>query len=162
MEIRRTNPSDEDEICRLYIESWKAGYRGLLPQKFLDELSGDRWKGREFLRDEGSFVITESGKILGHVHIRPAEDSKMQGWGEVHTMYVLPGFWGKGYGSELFRYALNRLKEQGFSRVYLWVLQGNERAMGFYAKHGFRETSDTLECEVGGALVTDIRFIKEQ
>ena len=32
MEIRRMEPQEADEVARLYVSSWQAGYKGLLPQ----------------------------------------------------------------------------------------------------------------------------------
>lgn len=83
----------------------------------------------------------------------------MQGWGEVWTLYVLPEYWGKGYGGALLRHSVNWLTEQGFERIYLWALETNQRARRFYEKNGFIETADTLSCELGGVTVTDIRYI---
>lgn len=161
MEIRLTQPADEPELLELYLASWKEGYKGLLPQKFLDELNGERWRGK-FIGEAGSFVLTENGRIIAHCNARPAEDIAKQGWGEIHTMYVHPDYWRKGYGSILFSHAVNWLREQGFDNIYLWVLTGNKRGVAFYKKQGFAKTADTLQCEVGGTTVTDIRFISER
>lgn len=32
-------PQEADEAARLYVRSWQAGYKGLLPQYYLDLLS---------------------------------------------------------------------------------------------------------------------------
>ena len=32
-------PQEADETARLYVRSWQAGYKGLLPQYYLDLLS---------------------------------------------------------------------------------------------------------------------------
>lgn len=161
MIIRRMTEDDLAEIGVLYSESWKAGYKGLLPQDYLDKTVPERWTDRNVFLDNGSFVILDGERIAAHVHVRPAAEEKMSGWGEIHTMYALPQFWGTGCAGELFDYAVNQLHERGFDRIYLYVLEGNERAARFYRKHGFTPTDDTVKCEVGGVTVTDIRYIKE-
>lgn len=154
--------SDLREVDELYVAAWKAGYIGLLPQDYLDSLTSkiaDR-SPKSYFFDEGSFVILDGTQIAAHCHVRPAAESKMRGWGEIHTMYALPQFWGKGHAGELLDYAANWLYERGFDDVYLYVLEGNERAERFYAKHGFTLTEDTIQCEVGVKTVTDRRMVK--
>lgn len=47
----------------------------------------------------------------------------------------------------------------GYSRVAVWVLEGNERAIAFYKSHGFAfdGASQTLTL---GTEVTDLRMIR--
>lgn len=161
--IRRMTADDLREVDSLYVAAWKAGYKGLLPREFLDGLTSkivDR-SPKSYFFDEGSFVILDGERIAAHVHVRPAAEREMAGWGEVHTMYALPEYWGSGFAGELFDYAVNRLRERGFERIYLYVLEGNGRAAAFYRKHGFSPTEDTLDCEVGGVTVRDFRYIAE-
>lgn len=153
---------DLREVDALYVQAWKVGYKGLLPQEFLDGLTSkivDR-SPKSYFFDEGSFVILDGERIAAHCHARPAAEDKMSGWGEIHTMYALPEYWGKGFAGELLEYAVERLHERGFAGVYLYILKGNERAARFYQKHGFTPTADTIQCTVGGVIVTDIRYIK--
>ncbi len=160
MKIRKMTENDLREVGALYTAAWKKGYKGILPQDFLDGIEPERWSGRIDFLDEGSFVIIDGEQIAAHVHARPAAEENMSGWGEIHTMYALPQFWGTGCAGELFDYAVDWLNKQGFERIYLYVLNGNERAARFYRKHGFAPTEDTLDCEVGGMTVTDTRYIK--
>ena len=91
-----------------------------------------------------AFVLTEGGVIAGHSCARPAADEKMPGWGEVHTLYVLPEYWGRGFGTALLDNSVRWLKNQGFDRIYLWALDGNVRARRLYEKYGFTPTADAL------------------
>ena len=158
MEIRPMAADDVEEVSRLYVRSWQAGYKGLLPQFYLDLLSPERWQ-TAFTGQPGSFVLTEGGVIAGHSNARPAADEKMPGWGEVHTLYVLPEFWGRGFGTALLDNSVQWLRTQGFDRIYLWALDGNVRARRLYEKYGFTATTDALLCQVGNAEVTDIRYV---
>lgn len=161
MTIRRMQRSDEAEVGRLYVRSWQAGYKGLLPQEYLDGLGAWRWDGK-FTEMPGSFVITDGDVIAGHSCARPAADEAMSGWGEVWTLYVLPEYWGKGYGRALLENSVNWLSGQGFDRAYLWVLDTNSRARRFYERCGFSETEDALKCDIAGTTVTDIRYVRGQ
>ena len=77
-------------------------------------------------------------------------------------MYVLPEYWGKGYGRALLENSVNWLSAQGFDNAYLWVLDSNIRARQFYEHCGFVETADTLKCDIAGVTVTDIRYVRRQ
>lgn len=158
MIIRRITESDLAELGELYLASWRAGYKGLLPKKFLDELTAERWT--EKLLGEGSFAAVEGGKIVAHCLAHPSNEPQMLGWGEIHTLYTHPDFWGRGYGSAVFEQAEKWLREQGFDRAYLYVLEGNERAERFYKAHGYLPNGDTLCCDIGGVIVTDYRYVK--
>lgn len=158
MIIRRVTESDLAELGELYLASWRAGYKGLLPQKFLDELTADRWT--EKLLGEGSFAATECEKIVGHCLAHPSNEPEWRGWGEIHTLYVHPEYWRTGYGTAVFKRAEEWLYERGFDEVYLYVLEGNERAERFYKAQGFFPNGGTLCCEIGGVTVTDNRYTK--
>ena len=48
----------------------------------------------------------------------------------------------------------------GYKQVYLWVLQGNRRAIAFYEREGFSFSGDRLETYIGGQRVTELRYIR--
>jgi ribosomal protein S18 acetylase RimI-like enzyme len=65
------------------------------------------------------------------------EDVDRDKVGEIYVIYVHPEEWRRGYGSALVGEAMERLREDGFEEVILWVLRGNQGAMGFYEAAGF-------------------------
>lgn len=161
MIIRAMTDSDRAAIGELYAASWKAGYAGLLPKVFLDALEPNKYEERSLengFLETGSFVAIEGDRIIGHVHARPAAEEKMNGWGEIHTLYVHPDHWRNGIGSALLKYAVEWLHSEGFSDIYLYVLIGNDRAAALYRKLGFTPNGDMLDCDIAGERVTDLRF----
>lgn len=60
-----------------------------------------------------------------------------EGWGEIISFYTEPSERGKGYGGMLFEEAVDRLKQAGFPKAYVFVLRENERSRRFYERHGF-------------------------
>lgn len=149
--------SDAEAVRALYAAAWKEGYRGLLPQSYLDELTPGNMKT---VIDDGSFVALDGDKIAAHCHARAASEAEWRGWGEIHTMYTHPDFWRRGFGTAVFQYAENWLFEQGYDEVYLFVLEGNKRAEFFYKAQDFFPNGGTLCCEIGGTVVTDNRLTK--
>ena len=71
----------------------------------------------------------------------------------------LNGYWGKGYGRKLMRVVMSELKEQGFSEVFLWVLEENTRARRFYEMFGFTCTDDYREDIIGGKQLREVRYV---
>lgn len=157
MTIRNMLGSDVPHVKELYAAAWKEGYKGLLPQKYLDELTPEKMKA---IIDEGSFVALDGDTIAAHCHARLASEPEWRGWGEIHTMYTHPDYWRQGFGTAVFQYAEKWLYEQGFDEVYLFVLEGNSRAESFYKSQDFFPNGGTICCEIGGVVVTDNRFTK--
>lgn len=148
---------DVPQVKELYTAAWKAGYKGLLPQKYLDELTPDKINS---VIDDGSFVALDGERIAAHCHARAAGEQEWRGWGEIHTMYTHPDYWRQGYGTAAFKRAEEYLYERGYDEVYLYVLEGNERAERFYKAQGFFPNGGTLCCEIADTVVTDNRFTK--
>ena len=161
MDIRKVTPEDDfDAIGDIYAESWRTAYRGMVQQDYLDALTGAHWA--EALRKNGrdAFVSVQDGKYIGTASVTPARDAGMDGWGELISIYLLPEYFGCGVAAPLLDYALGALRETGFADVYLWVLEGNLRARGFYEKHGFALTGDTERLEIAGDFLTAVRYIR--
>lgn len=69
---------------------------------------------------------------------------------ELMALYVRAEAYGTGVGHRLFEAAL------GAAPAYLWVLGGNERAVAFYRRQGFRLDGATKADEVG----TELRMVR--
>lgn len=56
---------------------------------------------------------------------------------ELNKLYILEWFCGKGIGERLLAAAESMVAARGASRMWLWVLVSNHRAVSFYEKHGY-------------------------
>ena len=52
------------------------------------------------------------------------------------------------------------MKLDGYEKFYLWAIDGNEIADGFYRKHGFLRTDDVVDYKIGGEPVRDVRYTR--
>lgn len=77
------------------------------------------------------------------------------------SLYVLPEEFRKGYGGTLLSYVSKVLKENGYSNIYLWVLEENQRARNFYEKMGFQPNGDRIIQSIGGKDCMEIRYINQ-
>ena len=145
LEIRPIADEEIDEVARVHVRSWQAGYAGIVPATFLDELDPADFAARR--RDKivpeggGSLVAAEDGRIVGLSAFgpyRPERDTLDPSAGELYSIYVDPDHWGGGTGHRLFDVVKESLTAAGFPVMRLWVLEENHRARRFYERHGMR------------------------
>lgn len=160
MEIIRLTPEYASKASHIYALSWKAAYQGIVPQEYLDSLSLERWT--PFLTDSPStgFLLKDGGEFTATSSVSAARDETMPGWGEIISIYVLPQYFHKGYGSRLISAVSDYLFESGWKDIYLWVLEGNKQARAFYERNHFVFNGDTTSIEIGGKALTEIRYVK--
>ncbi len=70
-------------------------------------------------------------------------DSADSTLGDLYALYLDPDHWGRGIGTPLHAAALDRLVTHSFTRAGLWVLEGNQRALRLYHRHGWTDTGRT-------------------
>jgi ribosomal protein S18 acetylase RimI-like enzyme len=143
MEIREATTDDALGIAKVHVDSWRAAYRGIMPDSLLDSLEYDRRKKYFFQAIENGsdeiFIAELDGQIIGFMTIGPCRDTDVdkKRIGEIWGIYLLPGHWRKGIGSLFCRHAENILFSRRYSEVTLWVLSKNVESRHFYEKMGF-------------------------
>lgn len=160
MEIRFIAPTDDrSEISKVYEESWKFAYKGIVPQSYLDSIPEGRWASKVDSLDRKTLVCVESGKIIGTTSFSKSRFAQFSDWGEIISIYLLPNYMGRGYGKALLEAAVAELKTMDYKNVFLWVLEENSRARKFYEKMGFTLADDYLDDNIGGKNLREIRYI---
>jgi GNAT superfamily N-acetyltransferase len=132
-------------IARVHVAGWQVGYAGLLPQVYLDGLSvegrAQRWAAIISEPDQralATLVADRDGDVAGFVTVgRSRDDGADAATGELWGIYVDPRHWGTGVGHALHGRAIQALQSADLTTATLWVLRGNERAAGFYRRHGW-------------------------
>ena len=163
--IRAAVPADAAEIARVHVASWRAAYRGLLPDRYLERLSVDdrapTWRRRIDGRQPGEAVLVAErvGAIVGFASAGPTRDrdADPRSVGEVYAVYLAPAEWGRGAGRRLLERAVAALRDVGFAHAGLWVLETNAHARGFYEHLGWRADGSTKQ-ERFGERVTEVRY----
>jgi GNAT superfamily N-acetyltransferase len=89
----------------------------------------------------GSGVLVaedDAGRVVGFATFGPSrDDDAPEGTGEVPAIYVDPAEVGTGVGRQLLEETAAALREAGFTRATLWVLEENESARRFYERVGW-------------------------
>jgi len=138
--VRRATEDDAEPIERIRVETWRATYRGLLPDGLIDQLQPNVERRRERLRSASTsdlnFVAQEGFNVVGYAFAGPERTHDREYAGEVYAIYVLPSAQGKGYGRALIRESVRALTTQGMTSLLIWVLRENQIGRGFYARLG--------------------------
>ena len=163
MEVKKATIDDVKDISRIHALSWKYAYKGIILQAFLDELKEDYWVSAfvDWIKDKvlTAQILFENSKPIGCVAYGTSRDKSLPDWGEIISLYLLPEYFGKGYGNKLLNSALLDLKELGYESIYLWVLKDNQRARRFYEKNGLQYNNDEYVLDIMGEKLIDVRYV---
>ena len=70
------------------------------------------------------YSVHEADVIVGFIEILPSE---------IPGLFIDPNYHGKGYGSELLRFAIEKIKKRPI------MIQSTLNAVSFYSRHGFQK-----------------------
>jgi GNAT superfamily N-acetyltransferase len=145
MKIRKAEMKDASEIARVNIETWLTTYRGLLPDKLLDNLSHEEreqfYKGMINSINHKKFIHVaeaETDGIVGYIFGGLERSGETFYKGEIYAFYVLEAFQQQGIGKQLWQAALDSFKELNIDSLLLWALAGNKYVQ-FYEKLSGKE-----------------------
>jgi GNAT superfamily N-acetyltransferase len=163
--IRPAVITDARAIAAVHISSWRAAYRGLMPDSVLDGLSIDK-RERDWIDILGkharhNLVLEQSGRIVGWASFGPARDADLdaQKVVELYGIYFIPGAWGRGLGRRLYEAVEKILSGK---HAVVWVLEKNDRARNFYEALGFMIEPDRIKViDREGAKLAEVRYQKE-
>jgi RimJ/RimL family protein N-acetyltransferase len=169
MTVRRADAEDAALIAAIQVLGWQAGYRGLMPQQYLDALQADgecvrRWtralESADWPRAGVLVADKGDGLLAGFASFGPTrdEDNDPANVGEVYAIYLTPVAWGQGFGRALISAALEYMAVAGYGEVTLWVLDANARARRFYAAAGFSADGGGKTDDKRGFMIREIRY----
>ncbi|MFZ2014345.1 MAG: GNAT family N-acetyltransferase [Nocardioides sp.] len=137
--ITRPTLDDLEEMGRVHVQVWQEAYAGLMPDEYLAALDPTvgpaRWRER-IEQPYGAvvwWVARDDDGIVGMATAGPGRDDDAPAGLELYAINVLRRAHGTGIADDLMAVAV------GDRAAYLWVLDGNERALAFYRRHGFAD-----------------------
>lgn len=162
--VRTATVDDARAISVVQVETWRAAYADLMPEALLRRMDVDRnavrraetWAQRHRDLRVVDLVAERDGDVVGWASVGPTDQDDLPGFGQLFAIYAVAATWSSGVGRALMHEAEQRLRDAGFERACLYVLDGNDRAAGFYERHGWREDGHTWIDErfgYGGVLV---------
>lgn len=152
MSIRPARPDDAAQLAGVHIRAWHETYRGIMPDKALDELSIARsregWEKRLAALPQRQFVavaLDNLERVVGFVAAGPSRLAELPTDGEVFAINLVNEAKRRGHGVRLMHAAAVHLIDCGFRSVGLWVLERNAGARKFYERLGGRVATQREE-----------------
>ncbi|ACL76051.1 GNAT family N-acetyltransferase [Ruminiclostridium cellulolyticum] len=176
--IRPAMSDDAAAMSYIHSRTWKAAYKEFISQEYLDNITDEGWIQifkRSIVKNIHEVAVFElNNRITGCITYGRgrigqtcamsdsvvSDNSSCSGEnsGEIISLYVLPEYWNSKQGYELTRFAVERLRQQGFKDCYLWVIKDNERAKKFYRRFGFNSTKTFAAVNLGGRDIVEEKF----
>lgn len=110
------------------------------------EVGFDEATWRRRVTDRAVFVVELDGAVAGTVS---GGDGEVNGAAAMIAMWVDPRYRRQGVGEVLVTTALEWAKRKGYSQMFLWVTDVNDRAEHLYARMGFARTGASQEVRLG-------------
>lgn len=167
MLIRLAKLTGAETIAEIHVTTWRAAYRGPIPDVVLDALSVSRRAAfsRELLSVSHHIFVAEVGSVTaGSCSLIPSrdDDADKSIVAEIAAIYVSPRHWRCGAGRQLCAAAFDAALRAGFSSVTLWVLSANSLAISFYESlHFQRDGEAKSELTPGGATLHELRMRRQ-
>ena len=171
MLIRPASSEEIEALAALHVRTWQEAYAGLMPDEYLRTLKpSDRlpvWK-RLFADDRVTvFVVESDGELIGFSCGGPSDNEDADATtGELWSIYLLKQYWGKGIGKQLHDTLIDHLRDCGFQKLTLWVLEANKRTRRWYERQGWelegsRKTDERFGPRGAPLSLSEVRYAKE-
>ncbi len=159
VEFREADLPDSGMLGYLYYESWAASMKGVLPDRYLEPYTPEalaeamrRLIGTTYADYFIAYIDGEpSGFGAGDYYQNPDA-------GEITHLFLLPQYWGMGYGAMMLDHTMDKLRERGMTRAGLWVNTTAQRAVRLYERRGFLLTGESEELFLGGVTQRQVRY----
>ena len=157
LRVRPAVPGDAEGIGAVHVETWRATYPGLVPDRYLLDLSpaiqAQRWRTMIQRPSAGEILVAEDpvAGVVGFGSSGPARYRRAPARAEIFTLYVDVDHQGRGLGRALLTALLRGLHRNGYPDAFLWVLAGNP-ARFFYEAMGGRHLGRQKEAFAGALL----------
>ncbi len=143
----------------VHFRSWHETYSDLVDPAYMQSVTLEACQQIAHRWLDHILVAKEGERVVGFVGYGAYRDDTLPGHGEIYSLYVLAEVYGKKVGYRLMNAALEKLSD--YKRIALWVLKGNDRAIRFYERYGFR-FDGTEQKILLGTERTECRMIFER
>ncbi len=142
--VRPATADDIEAFEAVRIATWKACFRGIVSDEFLDGLTLPPHRiqrCRDVIEDTaGSAVLVARAgdRFIGMGMAEPASDACLESdVGEIRALYVHPDWQGRGVGRALLGALTKALRARGYRAAVLWTLRDLPPTRRFYEATGW-------------------------
>ena len=136
--VRPAQPADAAVIAQVRIDAWRATYRGMIPDAYLDAMSlSDSAAFWARILASGSplasvYVATVGDTIVGFAAANRRDPPKLGFDAELSAIYLVAGHKRRGIGRKLVSAVAASQRERGATGLLAWVIAQNKEARAFY------------------------------
>lgn len=161
MNIRKATPYDIELIGKIYVDSWKVTYNGMVAQEYLEALSyqdaENKWKRFLNNKDHILLVAESDYRVIGFV---AGCSTGVANQAELYALYVDINLKNKGVGSKLLAALIIELKNVKMQSLIVWAMAKNIKAISYYKYKGAIEYQRRINT-FGNEKVEDLCLIWE-
>lgn len=157
--IRRMAPEYASGRGYVHYAAWGETYCGLMDERFLAGHTLEKCTDYAKRNPYSGYVALVQGEVVGFASCLQNARAfvSVPGAAEIVALYVLRAYQGLGIGRALIERCLEELAGRD---VVLFVLKGNDNAIGFYRKMGFAFTGKELAEELDGAKIVELEMAR--
>lgn len=135
----RIRDAEESDIVPLrdIMNHYRQNSRFLWETALLTDIDVEAWLNEHLFSPYAALVADEEG-VVGFASLsrfRPHSGYRLTA---ENSIYLAPGYEGKGYGGALMRALLLRARENGLRVVTAWIDEENWNSVLFHEHYGFR------------------------
>lgn len=133
--VRKVVGDDLDAVLEIGRRTWPGTFEPIAGPEYVEMGLAKWWTSDATIpaiRSGRTLVAEVDGQVVG-MAVYGTHDDELVLW----KLYVLPEHHSRGIGHLLLEAALDRGRELGHRRMAVAVVEGNDRALRFYERHGF-------------------------
>ena len=148
MIIRKINDNDIDAISKIYTDNWKSTYKNILPDDFLKNMtyehSRKKWLSYIHINKQGAFIaIDENNNIVGFSAYKPYDE--LEKCLLLDSLHIRKSAQGSGIGKKLIFAVGEHAYNNGYEKMSICIVKGNDRAKGVYTHLGAKHYKDFID-----------------
>lgn len=140
--IRTATINDAEKVAKIKIEGWQTAYRGIIDDDFLDNMNINEEieKRKNNIENGADIIVAElDNEIVGFCLYRnyiKDPESYPNANCELSSLYVRSSLKRRGIGTKLMQHVIQKLQNQGKTKMILGCLKENYPSRAFYEKMG--------------------------
>ena len=169
--VRPAVAADAVEVARVQGDTWRAAFRGVLPDEVLDRWDAAAaeaaWAAAVTAPPtpaHGVLVALDGGRVVGFAAYGPPEvgpDERPDPAGpttELSVLLVEPRWGRRGHGSRLLAAVADLALGSGAARLQAWVAEDDEVTAGFLESAGWARDGWARTLDAAGRPLRELRW----
>ncbi len=163
--VRLARPGDVAEIARIQVETWRFGYREILPEPVLAALSTDTaaaaWQAALSAPPSPRnrvLVALEQQWVVGFAALAEPDDGGDDATLAVDPLLVEARWRRRGHGSRLIAAAVDHARQDGVTHLHSWIPEADTASREFLIGAGFAPDGLARALDTGSGELRQVRL----